>query len=73
MARIKDPGERPPRRQVQFQKGPDELLACGDVRTYDDREILFTACGTRVCDQHPTFQHFCRIPKHRNKGHIPDP
>lgn len=46
-----------------------ELLACGDPRTFDEREILFTACGTRVCDQHPTFVHTCRIPKHGRPGH----
>ena len=66
-------GERPPQRQIQFQAPPAEMLACGDPRTFDEHEIIFTACGTRVCDQHPTFQHFCRIKKHRNPGHIPDP
>lgn len=67
--------EHPPRgrRVVQFPAPAAELLACGDARTYDQREILFTACNTRVCDQHPTFPHFCRIRKHRNPGHIPDP
>ncbi len=75
MARIKDrePKPPPPRRQVQFQPPPPEMLACGDERTYDEHEILFAACGTRVCDRHPAFQHVCRIPKHRNPGHAIDP
>lgn len=74
MARIREREQRqgPPRR-VQHEEPPAELLDCGDPRTYDHREITFTACGTRVCDQHSTFEHFCRIPKHRNKGHVPDP
>jgi len=73
--RVKDrESERPPprRRYVQFERSA-ELLACGDPRTFDEHEILFTACGTRVCDLHPTFVHMCRIRKHRNPGHIPDP
>ncbi len=63
---------KPPRRTVQFPPPIAELLACGDNRTYDEHELLFTACGTRGCDQHPTHRHFCRIRKHLNPGHVPD-
>lgn len=74
MPRVKDrEQERVPRRRVRFEPPPPELLGCGDPRTYDDQEILFAACGTRVCAKHATFQHFCRIRKHRNPGHAPDP
>lgn len=75
MARIREREQRqpPPRRRVEHEEPPPALLACGDRRTYDHREILYTACGTRVCDKHPAFEHFCRVPKHRNKGHALDP
>lgn len=72
MARKRPERPAPVRRFVEFEKQV-ELLACGDPRTFDEHEITFAACGTRVCDEHAQFEHVCRIRKHRNPGHIPDP
>lgn len=66
-----EPPDRASRKRITRQARPVELLACGDPRTHDEHEILLAACGTRVCDRHPTFQHACRIAKHNNPGHDP--